>query len=81
MNTTKEQTLAALNIITSVADCIREITISNENGLGGVPSGHLYTRLMEHMNLETYNRIIGMLKQAKVVEERSHLLVWIGPRS
>jgi hypothetical protein len=49
-------------------------------GLGRVPSGHLYAQLMGHMSLETYEKIIGVLIGAKMVrKETSHELVWIGP--
>jgi len=48
--------------------------------LGSVPSGHLYARLMGHMDLDTYNKLIGLLKQANLVEESNHLLTWVGPK-
>lgn len=62
---------SALQIIRVVADAIQE--------LERVPSGELYARLMGHMNLATYNRIIGTLKGAGLVEEKAHELIWIGP--
>jgi len=48
--------------------------------LGSVPSGHLYAQLMGRMDLDTYNKLIGLLKQANLVEESNHLLTWVGPK-
>lgn len=48
--------------------------------LGTVPSGVIYARLMDRMDLAGYNRIIDLLCRAKVVEKLpSHELRWIGP--
>lgn len=66
-----EQVTAAIRAAAAVGDAIRE--------LGSVPSGHLYARLMGHMSLDTYNKLIGLLKQADLVKEENHLLTWIGP--
>jgi hypothetical protein len=55
----------------AVAEAIRE--------LGSVPSGHLYAQLMDKMSLETYTAVIQVLKNTKLVEEKNHLLTWIGP--
>lgn len=62
---------AVIEILKAVADAIRE--------LGEIPSGHLYAQLMGHMSLELYQKIIGALVAAKLVEEQNHLLRWIGP--
>jgi len=76
MNATTESTdqkriAATANIVAAVAETIRD--------LGSVPSGHLYARLMGHMNLETYEGIIGVLvRKGMVRQEPSHLLVWKG---
>lgn len=66
------QRRAAVSVIMIVGDAVRE--------LGSVPSGELYARLMSKMNIETYNGIIAALKAAGLVEEKSHLLTWVGPR-
>ena len=71
MTATKEQLGALLDVTRAVADAIRD--------LGRVPSGHLYARLMEHMSLETYDGVIGLLKRSGLVEEKSHELIWIEP--
>jgi hypothetical protein len=76
MNTTTESTdqkriEVVVGIVVAVAETIKE--------LGSVPSGHLYARLMGHMNLETYENIIGVLvRKGLVRHEPSHLLVWTG---
>jgi hypothetical protein len=50
-----------LAIAKIVQDAIKE--------LGEVPSGHLYANLSGHMNLKTYQSIIALLKEAKVIRE------------
>lgn len=62
------QTIAAIQI---VASAIQEV--------GEVPSGHLYAALMGKLTINDYNYIIDTLKGAGVVEEKYHLLKWIGP--
>jgi len=66
----------ALSIMLVVAEAIRE--------LGEVPSGHLFAHLMTmppltQLTADQYQRMIDCLKGAGLVEERAHLLVWIGP--
>jgi hypothetical protein len=61
-----------LSVIMAVAEAIRD--------LGEVPSGHLYARMMGHMNLATYDAIIQTLTRAKLVTQKNHLLVWNGPK-
>lgn len=62
---------AALSMVAAVAEAIRE--------LGSVPSGHLCARLMNHMDLAAYQRMIGHLKNAGLVSESADLLTWTGP--
>ncbi len=69
---TKEQVAGAIKAIAAVAEAIRE--------LGSVPSGEFYARLLGHMSLETYTAIIARLKGAGLVEEKGHVLTWIGPK-
>lgn len=71
MSVIKEQIKGTLETIRVVADAIRE--------LGSVPSGHLYARLMSHMSHATYEKIIGVITRSGLVEEKNHLLTWIGP--
>jgi hypothetical protein len=68
-----EKIRAALAIVMGVADTIRE--------LGSVPSGELYNAcMMKGMSYEQYTNIILSLKGARLIEEKSHLLTWIGPK-
>ena len=69
MNVTQEQIAAGLKTLQAVAEAIRD--------LGQVPSGHLYARLNAHgMDITTYEKIIGLLVRANVIENRGDLLVW-----
>lgn len=72
MSETAEQITAGIRMAAAVGEAIRE--------LGSVPSGHLYARLMGRMSLDTYNKLISLLKQANLVEENNHLLTWVGPK-
>ena len=65
-------TKARAQVIFVLAEAIRE--------LGEVPSGHLYAGAMNHLTLENYQAVIDALKRAKLVEERNHLLTWIGSK-
>lgn len=46
---------------------------------GRVPSGTLYAAVMGMMTLTTYQRILDLLKEAKLIKEEAHELIWIGP--
>lgn len=48
--------------------------------LGSVPSGHLYAHLCGKLSMGSYNNIIAILKNSKLVEERSSILIWVGPK-
>ncbi len=67
---TREAMKAGIQVITAVADAIRE--------LGEVPSGHLYARLMGHLSFDQYESIISILKRTGLVTEQYHLLRWVG---
>lgn len=71
MATTIQQVQGALQIVRAVADAIRE--------LKGVPSSHLYARLMGYMDLATYTKVIETLKRSGLVKESGHLLTWVEP--
>lgn len=68
---TAEQVTAGIRIAAVVGEAIKD--------LGSVPSGHLYAHLMGHMDLDTYNKCIAVLKQAEMVKEENNLLTWVGP--
>jgi hypothetical protein len=71
MNPTASQMSAAILMSAAVAEAIRE--------LDSIPSGQLYAQLVEKMDFQTYTYIINSLKKAKLVEEKNHLLTWVGP--
>lgn len=69
--TNDEKLKSARAVVDAVGEAIR--------GLGEVPSGHLYARLMGHMDLATYEKIVELLVAAGKVERKaSHLLAWKG---
>ena len=68
MLTTEEK--EAFKVVAIVGRAIKE--------LGEVPSGHLYARLMDVMNLDQYQAIIGILKKAGLINEENYLLTWVG---
>jgi hypothetical protein len=67
------QATAAVRIVAALAEAIRD--------LGQVPSGHLYMSVMGVMTLDQYQGAIGALIKAGLVEDRHHLLVWVGEKS
>lgn len=68
MSMTAQQ--AALEVVLAVGSAIKE--------LGSVPSGHLYARLMGKLDLESYNKVIGILVKTGAVKNENHLLTWVG---
>ena len=66
---TKEQVKVALDVLFAVAVAIKQV--------GSVPSGELYARLMTHLDLMTFNRVIDTLKDAGLVTEDNHRLTWV----
>lgn len=68
---TEQQLDRAFQMAAIVGDTIQ--------ALQRVPSGELYARVMGHMDLVTYNGIIGTLKSIELVSEKNHELIWIGP--
>jgi len=71
MAQTVEQAKAAVNAVLAISEAIRELKT--------VPSGELYAHVCDKMELRTYEAIIQTLKNARLVEERAHMLTWIGP--
>lgn len=45
--------------------------------LGSVPSGHLYARLMDKMELDEYNTIIAALEHVGIIRVTNHLITYI----
>jgi len=65
---TLQEIQSALKTVQAIAGAIRE--------LKRVPSGHLYTQVMSHMSLQTYNSIIATLVRAGVIEVTNHEIIW-----
>lgn len=62
-----------LRVVLAIAQAIED--------LGTVPSGHLYARLMGHLDIDAYQSVIATLVRAGLVREHpSHLLEWVGPQ-
>lgn len=69
---TKTQLTAALEILRVVADLIREA--------GEIPSGEIYAAVMSTgMSLDGYTAMIDRLKGTGLIEEKAHVLRWVGP--
>jgi len=67
----KAELAAGLEVVAAMAETVRE--------LKEVPSGTLYAHVMGQLSLESYEKVIGLLKRAGVVEETpAHLLRWVG---
>lgn len=59
---------AILAIATTLEEAIKA------SGPNGIPSGHLYSHVMNHLSLDEYNVFIGVLKEAGKITE-SHFLL------
>jgi hypothetical protein len=66
---TKEQVAAYIKLVQAIADTIKD--------LGSVPSGHLYAHLMGLVDLDSYNKIINILKESGRVKEENYMLTWV----
>lgn len=69
---TKDEVKAALSTLMAVGEAIRD--------LGSVPNGTLYAQLMGQLSLESYTKIIDLLKKTGLVSEDNHVLTWTGPK-
>ncbi len=68
---TTEQINAYMAIVEALSEAIE--------GLGEVPSGHLYAVVMGKINLDTYERIIDLLVSVGCVTRKpGHVLKWTG---
>lgn len=68
--TTAEETLARARdaLLKAMAESIAEIP-------QGLPSGMLYAAVMTVMNLDTYQGLIGILRDEGLITSDNHLLV------
>lgn len=71
---TKDQIKSTVTAYIAVIKDIGEII--KLHGEEGIPSGHLYARLMASMSLDTYTGIIGILKDSGSIIEQGYLLKW-----
>ena len=68
----KEATLQML--VEAIYDTIKG---SDEMGLGGIPSGHLYAMVMDMISLNLYQDIIDILVRVGKIKETNYLLTAI----
>jgi hypothetical protein len=68
---TKEHLKAGFMVVAAVAEAIRTA--------GKIPSGTLYSMLLDKMTLAEYERVIQILKNTGLVQEKHYELIWIGP--
>lgn len=63
---------AALALTFAVAEVIRE--------KGEIPSGELYSLLMDKVTFEGYQGLLRTLTNAKLIKVSNHLITWVGPK-
>jgi hypothetical protein len=69
---TAQQLRAAVSVTAAIAEVIRE--------LREVPSGTLYAQVMNTLSADDYQRVLGLLSNAKLISvDGNHLIRWIGP--
>lgn len=61
---------ALVEAANALYDCIPE----GEFPTGGIPSGHLYARLMGNCSLDTYNLLIATLQEAGKIQVMAHYI-------
>lgn len=55
-----------------IAKAVYEVIVAH--GRDGIPSGHLYAQVMDHMPLEAYEGCIRLLERAGLIRNERHLL-------
>ena len=68
MTTTADQLKAGFAALQALAEAIRE--------LKQIPSGHLYARVMNYMDINAYEKAIRMLCNSGVIRQDGDLLKW-----
>ncbi len=66
--TTTNELKAGFKALQALAEAIRE--------LKQIPSGHLYARVMNYMDINAYEKAIGLLCNSGVIRKNGDLLVW-----
>ncbi len=70
MKPDKQNVLAAIELVSAVADAIRE--------LGTVPSGQLYARLTDVMDIRCFEQVVALLVKAGLIERLpNNILRWV----
>jgi hypothetical protein len=69
---TSQQVKAAFNTVLAVTEAIREAK--------EIPAGTVYAALVGRVDLQGFQKILSIIKGAGLIEERTHLLRWIGPQ-
>ena len=69
---THEKKKAAIRALMVVAEAIRD--------LKSVSSDKLYASLMNKLTIDQYTNVLRILKNAGLVKEEAHLLIWSGPK-
>lgn len=76
--------MKTLNPKTDPADYLMALAALTEAlaGLGRIPDGHFYARVMTHFeNVEAYNSAINLIVRSGLVKREGQELVWCGPPS
>ncbi len=47
---------------------------------GEAPLGHLYSALMNHCDITTFNTMIGVLESSGLISVASNCATWTGPK-
>jgi len=66
---TPQQMKSLIPIAQAAAELIKESP-------HGIPSGHLYTLLMDKLDLPAYLSMIALLKELGIVQESNYLLTY-----
>lgn len=67
---TKNEIAALINAVEAIRVALKE--------LGTVPSGVFYTRVMQHLSIDNYNRVLDLLVQAKQITVTNHVITYVG---
>jgi hypothetical protein len=65
------QVAAVAEVVALLGNIIRQVK--------EIPSGHLYARLMDKVNLDQYNSLIAILQRMGWIKIQHHLIIWTGP--
>jgi hypothetical protein len=73
MKTTEQQQALFIDAAEDIAEIIRIHTVNSP--LKGIPSGHLYARLMSSMSFDLYTAFIRYLTHHKIVRQHPSFLL------